>query len=652
MIIIHKIDDIFFEIFPRLQAAKNDIDKLENELTRFYSTGPYKPAVTIENGIVKIVIEESVISHHGEKYKAVIRLCEEGKLKKAKQKLSTLIREAPQVSEYHRIYGQILSDQGQQEKAIDYLIDALRWDPHNEWALIMMGNIFARDKKDVETAMKYYEKARLNNPDDHIALNNIGANLMQLGKTDEALKYFHSALKINSDYPNTYYALAMLADMEGDSQSALNNALIALKKNVRKDGLFQNSIQLAVKSAEQIIATGNCLSTVQAYATKLEYEYGTPIAIVEDASIPTAAKMEYAENHDREKHVVKYKPEYPAIHHLMMHELVHLEFAAQAQEQKKNKLFVSNGDNKTIFIKSLETDAIKLNRKGLSAEVLATYLGAIFEGLNRQIFNTPIDLFIEDYLFENYEELRPYQFVSLLGMTREGIQATTDKKVVELSPRRVLSQSKIYNIVNALQFRNLYGVDLINEHRPTSAEKQQAESFYREYKAYSEKKEPGLEYELVQHWADKLKLNNLFRLIEETEYRASVSVKDLRDSSEVSNQSRSKQDEMDTFMAAHENKDLNMAVVMFMVDAIQYFNDLNDSAIKEIGYEIATIGIGGIHPDTKNYSVPSIKGKLFSGYHLLAYYYVSWAIAIPDMLNDLHLPFDKEYEAAKEFNSR
>ena len=42
--------------------------------------------------------------------------------------------------------GQMLSDEGDQDEAINYLIDALRWDSKNAWALLMMGNIFAKFK--------------------------------------------------------------------------------------------------------------------------------------------------------------------------------------------------------------------------------------------------------------------------------------------------------------------------------------------------------------------------------------------------------------------------------------------------------------------------------------------------------------------------
>ena len=42
----------------------------------------------------------------------------------------------------------------------------------------------------------------------------------------------------------------------------------------------------------------------------------------------------------------------------------------------------------------------------------------------------------------------------------------------------------------------------------------------------------------------------------------------------------------------------------------------------------------------------SIPNKTFSGYQILAYYYVSWAIAMPEMLAQLQLPFDEEYKLA------
>lgn len=57
------------------------------------------------------------------------------------------------------------------------------------------------------------------------------------------------------------------------------------------------------------------------------------------------------------------------------------------------------------------------------------------------------------------------------------------------------------------------------------------------------------------------------------------------------------------------------------------------------------VGVNGIHSANK-YKLKTIPDKEFSGYELLAWYYVSWAIAIPEMLDQLDLPFAKAYETA------
>ncbi len=88
---------------------------------------------------------------------------------------------------------------------------------------------------------------------------------------------------------------------------------------------------------------------------------------------------------------------------------------------------------------------------------------------------------------------------------------------------------------------------------------------------------------------------------------------------------------------------------MYMIGALKYFEQFSREEIKKIAFDIAMVGTEGIDPNKQGYTVPSIEGKVFSGYHLLAYYYVSWALAVPEMLSELQLPFDKEYEIANLF---
>ena len=47
-----------------------------------------------------------------------------------------------------------------------------------------------------------------------------------------------------------------------------------------------------------------------------------------------------------------------------------------------------------------------------------------------------------------------------------------------------------------------------------------------------------------------------------------------------------------------------------------------------------------------DYRINLIKGKTFSGYHILAYFYVSWSLAIPELVSQLNLPYETEYKMA------
>lgn len=653
MHIIHPINDFLFELFPKAKEAGNNIDVLKQEIETFYTVGPFKPAITIVHGIIDITIEGDLIEQHNSRYNKVLALCDVRQYTEAKEQISQLIKEAPHISEYHRVLGQILSEQGEQDDAINSLIDALRWDPKNGWALIITGNIMARYQHDLETAMKYYECALQHKPDDYVSMTLIAINLIQNGNPDAARQYLDRAFAVNPAYPNIYYAFALLAEAEHHSREAFEMSIVALFKNPKKDLLYQQSLKSAMKAASEIIDEEVGGDLVNAYASTLEEECGKKIVIEADTGLKSAAKIEFAENHDRIYHLVKYNPDYPAVHHLIMHELAHLHFAAQARQAGKNKLFVSNDENKKRFLGSHEKDARMLSKKGYDDALIEHYY-ALFQVLNAQIFNTPIDLYIEDYLFQNYPALMPYQFLSLLGLIQEGIYATTDEQILTIAPPEILSKSKIFNLVKALHFQKRYGVDLIEEHKPTTAEKEQAVTFYREYEECRTRHTPGDEYELLQRWAKQLYLQNFFALIEEPDYReqsdlierlcAEVQV-DLPGKGDASHPAEQKRQ---LCTEAHQGKDINMAVTRFMVEALHYFKNLTASEITAIAIQIGIMCGEGINPDANGYTIQLIATKTFTGNQVLAYYYVSWAKAFPEYLQQLQLPFDKEYEFALE----
>jgi len=652
MQIIHKIDGFLFTIFPKIvRGGGNSL--LINELKKYYTFGPFSPKVSITEDWVTIEIDTSTILAQDADYRKTVALCERGNYQEAKPILQNLIANNPTNSEFHRIMGQILSDEGQQDEAINCLIDALRWDSRNHWALLMMGNIQAKFLKDVPTALKYYDQALLVNPTDYISLSNVAYLLFQENKLEEAKKYAWDSCKISDSYPNTAFILALIAEKENDLHSAFYSCIECLKRSKSIDELYQNAFRKAFDIANKIAGDFDGKKIFFKYRSQLEAEGGTEIDIYADDEIKTAAKVEIAERYNRNKHIVKYKSTYPAVEHLVMHELVHLDFVNQARKENLNQVFISTQQNKNNFIETILPAINNLKSKIQDPSTIDFFIESIFSGLNLQTYNTPIDVFIEDFLYKEYAELRPYQLLSLFGMLQDAIKAVTDERILDIAPQSVISKTRTFSLVNAMQFKELFGIDTIQEFKPTSAELKLAETFYKEFIEYREDRKPGEEYELVKHWAQDLGLDTFFELESEAKFESKSNIDDFvtklqqdpfgLEEPEDPFQKR----EMEKFQKHQEEIGTNMAIVMFMVEALKHFKEKEAADIKQAAFEIAMLGTQGIDPNKKDYIISSINNKRFSGNQVLAFYYVSWALAMPEQVQHLGLEFGKEFEMAK-----
>lgn len=210
----------------------------------------------------------------------------------------------------------------------------------------------------------------------------------------------------------------------------------------------------------------------------------------------------------------------------------------------------------------------------------------------------------------------------------------------------------------AFQYAELFGIDRSAEFNATPQETGHAKKFWSEFVEYRTDRQPGEEYELVQHWGEDLGLHHYFELVDEKAFRSEQ--RDLL-AHQVANieadplnrfsNDPERAEQMRNFQGSAAALGLNMAVVMYMVDALQYFATRNNVQIKETAFEIAMLGTQGIRPDAKDYKLHHVPGKTFTGYHLLAYYYVSWKLAIPEMLAQLQLPYDSEYQMAVELDA-
>ena len=257
-------------------------------------------------------------------------------------------------------------------------------------------------------------------------------------------------------------------------------------------------------------------------------------------------------------------------------------------------------------------------------------------------------------IFKKHATFKPVQFISLITLIQKGIEATTSPVILKSFPKSIVSKSKILNLLNALHLKDLYGVDKIAQFKPTKTEITQATDFFNEFLEYRKDKAPGEEYELIQHWAEDLNIDKYFQLEHEKTKTSKTpdEVLDEINKDPYGLDSPEPQyiiDERQKFIDQHANEDTNKAVTFYMVGAIGSLSKKPKAEVKKIALEFAQLGMAGIDVKKNNYEIPSLNKKM-SGYQTLAYYYVSWAIAIPEMLTQLQLPFDKEYELAKKMS--
>jgi tetratricopeptide (TPR) repeat protein len=643
-------------IFPDIDIHDNEV--IRKVLTVYYSQYGHTPRVEIDGDVITISLPDSVQQHYPDEFYKAADLCTAKKYREAIPIFERLIEADPKVSEYHRNLGQAYEELGEYDNAIDSLIEALRWNPKNNWALLLMGNIYLRAEKDTQTALTYFDQIIEADPENYLALSNIGGIFLRLDKLNLAERYFKNTLKVNPTFVNALHGIGIIEMRKGNTLKAFESGVSGLKACQPKDSQMKEILDdFLLTVTNQYFKEGSKMDLVADYITQLETASGKEIQIQTVKNLPVNAKIEIAENYDRDFHLVSYRPDSPRIEHLICHELTHLKLILAAREIGENLLFTSDQQHVIRFRKLMDPTSKKLKSDGLPEENIQGFINSVFHGLNSRVFNAPIDLFIEDLLYTDFEELRPYQFISMVEMDKLSLQAVTDPQILEVTPPTLISKVKVYNALTARQIDNLYGTSLESRYPLSPTEKGFLNQFWDEFLEYREDMEPGEEYELVQNWANDLELDVFFKF--KPDPNNSKKGKDPTvvlaniESDPLGSDSFSLEEEkeMKKFLATNADLKINMAIFLHMVDAIKFFKKLDDPRIQEIAMELALLGNTGIDPNKQGYKVSFQKGKGFSGQKVLAFMYVSIALSLPDLLAELKMPFEKEYNLAKEFGT-
>lgn len=590
------------------------------------------------------------------KLQVALELCNNNDFEKALILLEELIKEKPNESEAWRVLAQLhWNYKHEPNKAYDELIEALRIDPKNIWALVLMGNLLTKEMNDVEHAKQYYNKVLEYYPNNAIAINNIGATYMENKDYKNALPYLEKALTIDSSYANSYYGLAFCYYKLNRTEEAFDTCHKGALKSVDRPenaAVREELIKLYVQVAKEYADKTNYQNVWKGIKDELEAIDNVNIRITESRQLDVHAKLEYAPLHAAKEHVIRYNPGKDFVEHLFIHEMMHLKMQQQATKANKGKAVISSEQTRKSFRKRYLC-FMKKKHSNIPSSELDRIMMSLSDGLGLQLMNCPLDLMVEHMIYSKYKIVRPIQMLSLFHMEQDNINAVKQAVSNGFFPKEIVYANKVMNIVTSMHFKDMYGINLIGQYHPTKQELEHANDLYEEFKAYLKTYNIGDEYEMLEYFVQSFNMGDLVEIVDERQVtakmKADTSMKsDLED---IAEDALSREDvdvaNADFALKHQDGADpaKTMMMSMYMLGAMEYFDTINLHDVHRIAIEIAMVGVTGINPK-KKYSIKSIPGKEFGGYQFLAYYYVSWARAIPEKLSALGLPFTKAYETA------
>ena len=639
MDIIHSIQDNSFGI--------HEPEALKAKLVEYYAYNGVAPSVEIKGDFAHVHIDEDLITRVNQHLDKALAMIKRGDYRKAITEYERVIHDYPMHSEAYRQLAQVKFMLKDFDGAINHLIDALNNDPRNYWALILMGNIYAKYKNDWDVAEKYYRTAYEYYPQNIVVLNNLAGMMLEKKRYHEAYSLFDQAMAIDDTYANTYSGLAMAQAMLGDADSSfqtLHQGALKSVERLENPGAKKKLCELLVHTAQTLKKTANVFPLFAEIKQKLESFDGIPIDMQVDRN-PNylAAHMEYAPYHHASSHKVVYDTNKPHYEHAVVHELMHLEMMQKATKAGTGKR-VMEADGAQLWFNG--QFGASFNRLGLAVgrEKANGLAREFLKGISLQIMNCPLDLFVERMIYDNYPQIRHLQLLALVendNMALQGLRMSAKSKVY---PDRLISAIRVMNVVSSLQLKDLYGIDNIPEFKPSRDELKLAGDVFERYKNSLANHQLGDEYQLVAYLAQEVGCSPLLSIVdEETPSRiATPSAAKVNDEHERFLKERAFQENH----TDEQGTPVTMMMTMYMLGALKFFKDKPTEFIKKCAFEIATLGMGGISPDKQEgYKIPSID-RDFCGYDMLAYYYVSWALVMPDKVNQLGLPFETAYKNA------
>ena len=528
------------------------------------------------------------------------------------------------------------------------VVRALRLNPEDPWAYLLLGNIALRFGDDRTRALSYFRRAYRLAPDDLYILNSYGALCGREGDLAEAETLFERALTLDPGFPNARHGLALVYDRQGRSQDAEAQLRELFSRprssDIRAEPVYAQGSDLYLKIQHDLAQANFTLfmDRLRGESEDLGRATGYPIRWQEMPKLEVAARAELAWMHGRSEHIVRYRTTDEAIlPHRIAHELEHIRLIYEARTTDRNRLFASTPATLEHARRLVGQDRRKLRAQGLPETAIDQYLEMVTRGLTSQVFNNPLDMVIETRVRQRYDYLYPSQFVSLHDTQGEALQALVDRSIREQAPQVIWEANVTMNVAFALFTDGLFAgfTDYAAPYR-TERQFNQGRKLFQLWQKRAPTLRSGDEYDLVDAFASILGLRDWFvwQPDRSEEPRLDADVWQGIDVEAAEAQGREAEAGL-----LHQKES---AAVMYLLGTLERYDRLNASEVNRITAEIALLGRTGLDytSSDRKYTLDSIPGEQFTGLQLMCMLYVGLKRTASDL--DPGMPFADAYRTA------
>jgi tetratricopeptide (TPR) repeat protein len=194
------------------EAAGLDAARLREKLVDFYGFLPDSTAITVDGEFVVIGWPDGSAANKAEAERLAAKAAQRakrGEHAKARDILRAVLELDPSATDARRDLAMVCVELGEMDEAKDHLIEVLKLNPKDAWALVILANNYVRQNEDFETAKRFLKRAIELKPDDPWAMNSLAAVLTQTGDEEEGMKLCEEILRKHPGFAIPYMNKAL-----------------------------------------------------------------------------------------------------------------------------------------------------------------------------------------------------------------------------------------------------------------------------------------------------------------------------------------------------------------------------------------------------------------------------------------------------------